>query len=116
MDRDIVKKIVIKYMEKLDRILPNANLKFHAKLKKVRGKVMYSFHVMLKIGKEFMSFKADDWDLRRTCHKVMKKVLNAAEKEFKVGGQKQQSFHPSRAKRGFGKYVRMKLKGLVKWR
>jgi hypothetical protein len=114
-DREILKKLIMDYMVKLDRILPNASLKFHVKLLKIKGKILYSFHVRLKIGKEVMGFNVEDWDMRKTVRKVMIKVLNAVEKELKIKGQKQQKFHPKKAKRGFGKYVKM-MKGLVKRR
>jgi hypothetical protein len=111
-EREIMKKLVMDYMVKLNRILHNPNARFHVKLLRVNGKMMYSFSVRLKIGKEFMSFNVEDWDMRRTVRKVMTKVLNAVEKELKIKGQKQQKFHPKKAKRGFGKYVKM-MKGLV---
>ncbi|MBT3262374.1 hypothetical protein HN992_02410 [Candidatus Woesearchaeota archaeon] len=113
---EILKTLVLKYLVKLDRSLPNGNVKFHVKLHEIGGKVKYSFHARVKAEKEILGSAADDWDLRRTVHKVMKKLLSSVEHKLKLDGQKQEKFHPKRAKRGFGKSIKMKLKGLVKFR
>ena len=96
---EILKTLVLKYLVKLDRSLPNGNVKFHVKLHEIGGKVKYSFHARVKAEKEILGSAADDWDLRRTVHKVMKKLLSSVEHKLKLDGQKQEKFHPKRAKR-----------------
>ena len=111
----ILKKLVMGYLKQLDRSAPKANVRFHVKLHEIGGKLKYSFHARLNLGKDTLSSEAADWDLRRTVHKVMKKLLTAVEHKLHSEGQKQQKFHPRKAKRGFGKTIKMKIKGLVKF-
>tara|TARA_Y100000310_G_C20072125_1_gene529881 strand:- start:56 stop:448 length:393 start_codon:yes stop_codon:yes gene_type:complete len=111
----ILKKLVMKYLKQLDRSVPKANVRFHVKLYEIGGKLKYSFHARLSVGKDVLSSEAVDWDLRRAVHKVMKKLLTAVEHKLHKEGQKQQKFHPKKAKRGFGKSIKMKLRGLVKF-
>jgi hypothetical protein len=75
----------------------------------------YVFNTQLNIEKEIFSASSSGWDLRKTIHRIMKKLINAVEHKFHIEGQKQQQFHPKKAKRGFGKSIKLKIKGLVKF-
>jgi hypothetical protein len=72
--------------------------------------VKYSFHARVD-GPQFAA-KADavDWDMRRTVHKVMQALENELEHKMKKHGQKQERFHPKKAKRGTGTSVKLKLR------
>ena len=113
-EKEALNTIVLNHASKLDRILPNLNLRFHVKLYDIGGKVKYSFHARTKIGKETLLAEAADWDMRRTTHMAMEKLLTAVEHKLHVQGQKQQKFHPKKAKRGFGKNVKLKMRGRAK--
>lgn len=114
-EKELLKKLVSKYSSKFDRKVKNSSLKFHVKLHEVGGNLKYSFHVHLSFGKNAISVEYADWDLKKTGYKVMEKLYTAAEHKFHEEGQKQQKFHPRKGKKGFGKAVTMKLKGLVKF-
>ena len=53
---------------------------------------------------------ASDWDLRRTVHMLMKALENELKRRFKTEGQKQERFHPKKAKRGTDTRVKLKLR------
>ncbi len=111
----IVKALVLRYMKKLDRSVPGATLRFHGKLSDVGGRSRNTFTVHLRHGKTSLRVEAEDWDLQRTVHKVMKKLTTAVEHALHQEGQPQQKFHPKKAKRGFGKHIALKLKRLVRF-
>tara|TARA_Y100000310_G_C20668295_1_gene808840 strand:- start:2171 stop:2614 length:444 start_codon:yes stop_codon:yes gene_type:complete len=114
LEQDKVKTLMLKYMEKLDRYFVNYNCKIHLKTHDVEGRPNYSFHARIFNPDFLFSAKADDWDLNKTVHKLMKKVLTEAEHKFHKGEQKQQKFHPKKAKRGTDKRVKLKLRRRVK--
>jgi len=113
-EKDILMAIVSRHSKKLDRALPGANLMFHVKLHEIGGRMKYSLHSRVKVGKEMLAAEAADWDLNRTTHKVMEKLMNSVEHTLHTEGQKQQKFHPKKAKRGFGKNIKLKLRGRAK--
>jgi len=111
IDQDKIKNLVLNYMEKIDRYFVNYNFRMHIKVYKVGGKDKYSFHGKIDCPDFLFAADAVDWDLRRTVHKLMKKILNGLEHEFHKHQQKQQRFHPRKAKRGTDKRVKLKLRG-----
>ncbi len=115
IDRERVKKIVSKYDLDIQRLGIKNNLKFHVKTYEIGGRVRYSFRTHLSVGKDVLNSEAEGWTIKTNVHSAMKKLLTAAEHKFHVMGQKQQKFHPKKGKDGFGKRVKMKLKGLVKF-
>lgn len=115
IDRERLKKIVSKYNSDLRRFGSGNNLKFHVKLHEVGGRVRYSFRVHLSAGNEVLNSEVEGWDFKKNIHSVMRKLMTAVEHRFHLEGQKQQKFHPKKGKDGFGKRVKLKLKGLVKF-
>ena len=114
-EREIVKKLVSSYSDKINRYGGIPSLRVFLKLYKKQGKEKYSMHARLEVKKEVIDAKVYDWDIRRTTHAIMQKLLNGLEHKFHRDQQKQQKFHPKKGKRGFGKNIKMKLKGLVKF-
>ena len=115
IDRERLKKVVSKYDSDLRRFGAKKDLKFHVKVHEVGGRVRYSFRVHLSFGKETLNSEVEGWDFKKNIHAVMKKLMTAAEHKFHLEGQKQEKFHPKKGKDGFGKRVKLKLKGLVKF-
>lgn len=113
-EAESLKKLVSKYSSKFDNTVQNSSLKLHVKLHEIGGKTKYSFHVHLSFGRKAISVEHSEWDLKKTGHKVMEKLHNAVEHKLHIEGQKQQKFHPKKGKKGFGKSIAMRLKGLVK--
>lgn len=110
-----LKKIVSKYNSDISRIENKSDLKFHVKTYEVGGRVRYSFRVHLSIGKEVLNSEIEGWDFKKDVHAVMEKLMTAVEHRLHLEGQEQQKFHPKKGKDGFGKRVKLKLKGLVKF-
>ncbi|MBT3866156.1 hypothetical protein HOF78_03605 [Candidatus Woesearchaeota archaeon] len=115
IDRERLKKVVSKYNSDIRRFGAKNNLKFHVKVHEVGSKVRYSFRAHLNFGKETLTSEVEGWDLRKNVNSVMKKLMTAIEHKFHLEGQKQEKFHPKKGKDGFGKRVKLKLKGLVKF-
>ncbi|MBT4576820.1 hypothetical protein HOM13_01725 [Candidatus Woesearchaeota archaeon] len=115
IDRERLKKIVSKYGVDIKRLGIKNALKFHVKTHEVGGRVRYNFRTHLSVGKDVLNSEVEGWTIKTNVHSVMRKLLTAAEHKFHVMGQKQQKFHPKKAKDGFGKRVKMKIKGLVKF-
>ncbi len=113
-DASVVQTLVERYMEKLDRDFPNHQMILHTKLHNVGGRVKYSLHVRLEHPQMVAKADAVDWDLRRTVHKVMQALENDIEHIFKIHAQKQERFHPKKAKRGTDTRVKLKLRRRAK--
>ena len=113
-EKDSLMAIVGQHAKKLERIVPKANLMFHVKLHEIGGRMKYSLHSRVKVGKEMITAEASDYDLHRTSHKVMDKLMNGIEHKLHTEGQQQQKFHPKKAKRGYGKQVKLKLRRRAK--
>lgn len=114
-DSVMLDTIVSRYLDKIDRALPGSKVRFHAKLHDIGGRVKYSFHAKVKAFNDLLRVEATDWDLNRTAHKTMEKLVTAIEHRMHAEGQKQQKFHPKKAKRGFGKQVKLKMRGRVRF-
>ena len=108
-DAGVVQTLLERYMEKLDRDFPNHTLLFHSKLHNVGGRVKYSFHARLEHPQMVAKADAADWDLRRTVHKVMQALEQEVEHKFKIHAQKQERFHPKKAKRGTDTRVKLNM-------
>ena len=109
-DASQVRDLMEKYSEKFDRDFVGHTLIVHTKLHNVGGRVKYSFHARIDHPQMLAKADASDWDLRRTVHKMMKALENEVEHKFKTHVQKQERFHPKRAKRGTDTRVRLKQK------
>ncbi len=109
-DASQLKTLVEHYMEKIERVFPYFDLLFHTKVHKPEGRIKYSFHGRIDAPSVVLTSEASDWDLARTVHKVMRKLENEARKKYKIGGQKQERFHPKKAKRGTDVRVKLKLR------
>jgi ribosome-associated translation inhibitor RaiA len=113
-EQEVTKTLVMRHAEKLDRFFTNYACTFHTKLYDIEGRAKYAFRAKVSCPGVVLSSDATDWDLRRTVHKVMQKILQEAEHTFHKQGQKQQQFHPRKAKRGTGKHVKLKLRRRVR--
>ena len=113
-DAGTVQTLVERYMEKLDRDFSDYTLLFHSKLHNIGGRVKYSFHVRLEHPQMVAKADAVDWDLRRTVLEVMQALEQEVEHTFKIHGQKQERFHPKKAKRGTDTRVKLKLRRRAK--
>jgi len=109
-DKDVLNTLVLKHVKKLDRITKNSKIRFHVKMHEIGGRAKYSFHVKINLGKDSLNVEASDWDMRRTVHMAMDKLITAVEHKIHSEGQQQQKFHPKKAKRGFGKNVKLNLR------
>ncbi len=104
----VIKTLVQRHMEKIERIIPGYKLVFHTKLYKTQGKVKYSFNGRVTNPNIRLHSEAADWNLSTTVHKVMKKLFNEAKKQCRVGSQPQEKFHPKRAKRGTDTRIKLR--------
>ncbi len=109
-DAGAVQTLVERYAEKLDRDFADSTLVVHTKLHDIGGRVKYSFHARLDHPSVLVHADAVDWDLRRTVHKLMKALENEAKHKFKMHVQKQERFHPKKAKRGTSTRVKLALR------
>ena len=101
-------QLVEKYAEKFDRWVPDAGIVFHSKLHDIGGRVKYSLHARIDSPGFVAKAEAVDWDLKRTVHKVMKALENDVEHKLKIHAQKQERFHPRRARRGTDTRIKLK--------
>lgn len=113
-DAGTAQNLIEKYMEKLDRDFPDHQLIVHTKLHNIGGRVKYSFHARLDHPQMLAKADAVDWDLKRTVHKVMQALENEIEHRFKIHAQKQERFHPKKAKRGTDTRVKLTLRRRAK--
>ena len=109
-DAGTVQTLVEHYAAKLGRDFPDVELIVHTKLHDIGGRVKYSFHARLDTPRFVAKADAVDWDLKRTVHKVMQALENEVEHKLKIHGQKQEKFHPKRAKRGTDTRIRLKMR------
>ncbi len=114
-DQERLKKLVSKYYSRLSRKFSVGDLKFHTKTADVSGRTRYRFQARIIHGKDVLNAESEVWTLRKGIHLVMRKLITAVEHKFHLEGQKQQKFHPKRGKGNFGKSVKLKLRGLVKF-
>jgi ribosome-associated translation inhibitor RaiA len=104
----VVKTLVERYMEKLERDLPYYDMVVHVKLYKEEGKPKYFFQARVQSPDVKLRADAVDWDLRRTVHKVMKRLETEMNHTFKNDAQPQERFHPKKAKRGTDTKVKLR--------
>ena len=98
-EQTTITTLCTRYMEKLERDLPKEfKLAFHCKLHKKQGKQKYSFHGRVNTPNFLFSSEASDWDLRRTVHKVMKKLERELQHKYKTEGQPQEKLRPKRGR------------------
>ena len=109
-----VQTLVERYMEKFDHDFPDHQMIVQTKLHNIGGRVKYSFHIRLDHPGMLAKADAVDWDLRRTVHKMMKALENEVEHKFKTHAQKQERFHPKKAKRGTDTRIKLKLRRRAK--
>lgn len=91
----VIIPLVDSYIQKLERITPNATLILHVHKQKTAGKKSkYSFKVRLDNPNVILETSAFDWDIARTAHKVLKQVEKILKKKYKKDAQKQERAHP----------------------
>jgi len=82
-----VSTLVNRYTEKIGRLTHAKKLIMHIKKYDTTGtKSKYAINVKLESPSVFITAKAHDWDLRRTLHKVLKKIENEAQHKLMVEG------------------------------
>ena len=89
-EKQIVNKLVERYYPKIKRQLKDKFfLEIHIKeyeLGKLSKRKKYSVHIKIA-GEKFFEADYGDWDLARTIHKVMNKLMNEIEHEYHVLNQ-----------------------------
>ena len=94
-----VNELLERYHQKIQRHFDEAVfLELHVKEYNIEGtRKKYSLHVRLHGTKGRLEADAHDWELARTVHKVMKKLLEEIEHMFRVsekrgGGKRNKNF------------------------
>jgi len=75
------------YLEKLDREIKSDELILDIKLHSPTGK-RKEYRLLGKIvfGSDILTAEANDWDFKRTIHKLFNKLLNEVKHKFKTEG------------------------------
>ena len=82
-------KLWEEYFKKIEQKLKNLeSIRIHLKEHNHYGKTKFSIHVLVSYSGKSMDAEADDWDLKRTFHKVFNKIENEIEHTFHVSDQK----------------------------
>lgn len=89
-ERIIAKKLFNEYYLKVQRLVKNSfSLKVHIKEHEKEGKKRkLSINAKVICSGKVFTANAFDWDLARTIHKVMNKILNEIEHHYHVSEQK----------------------------
>ena len=87
IESSTVSILVDRYLPKIERLAHANKLIIGIKeYDKEGNRSKYSIHARLEAPSVFIAAKAHDWDLRRTLHKVLKKIENEAQHKFMVYG------------------------------
>ena len=82
-------KLWEEYSKKIEHKLKNVkDIKIHLKEHNHGGKTKFSIHVAVNYSGKSMDAEADDWDLKRTFHKVFNKIENEIEHIFHKSDQR----------------------------
>ncbi len=85
MEADTLKGLTEKEAEKIDFILPKANLKLHVKTINAEGNArIYKIKVNADSTKGSFEVDYEDWDLKRTIHKVFNELGGVIKKRLKI--------------------------------
>ena len=87
--KQLVNRLLNEYYKKVQRQLKNeVFFEFHIKNYEKDGKSKkFSIQIKVVVGIQVFEAKASDWDLARTIHKVMNKVMNEIEHKLHVSDQ-----------------------------
>lgn len=85
-ESDIIKGLAVEYYNRVLRDLPQALLVLQVKIYKEEGKQKFSMHARINHPSIVLAAQAADWDLRRTVHKVMKKIERELQHKYKTEG------------------------------
>ena len=86
--RNEFQKLFDEYSKKIGRRLKDArSFKIHLKEYNFGGKTKFSIHVLASYYGKSIEADSSDWDLKRTFHKVFKKIEEQIEHIFHVSDQ-----------------------------
>lgn len=85
-ESDVVRGLAVEYYDRILRDLPQALLVLNTKIYDQEGKKKFSLHARINAPGIVLVTEAADWDLRRTVHKVMKKMERELQHKFKTEG------------------------------
>ena len=90
LESETIKKLARQYYDKLLRDLKDAKLVLDLKKYDSEGKrTKYALNSRVESGTTVVLItKASDWDLRRTLHKLFKKLERELQHKYKLKGQK----------------------------
>lgn len=90
LESETIKKLSRQYYDKLLRDLKDANLVLDLKKYDQEGKrTKYALHSRIESGSTLrLNTKASDWDLRRTLHKLFKKLEKELQHKYRLKGKK----------------------------
>jgi len=88
--KQLVNRLFNLYYKKVKRQLKNeVSFEVHIKSYEKEGKAnKFSINVRVVVGREVFEANADDWDLSRSIHKVMKKIMSEIEHKLHVSNQR----------------------------
>ncbi len=86
--REDFRKLWTEYSAKIERKLKNAeSFRIHIKEYSPGGKTKFSIHMLVSYAGKSIEADSSDWDLRRTFHKVFKKIEQEIEHKFHISDQ-----------------------------
>ena len=90
LEEATIKQLAREYYDKLLRDIKDALLVLDLKKYENEGKkVKYALHSRVESGSTLiLNTKASDWDLRRTLHKLFKKLERELQHKYKLKGKK----------------------------
>ena len=86
-EANIVNDMFSKYLEKLERDLPDCELIVDVKVHNPEGnRKNYGFLCKIVFSGDVLTAQHEDWDLKRCLHRVCGKLINEVQHKFKTEG------------------------------